>query len=264
MNYTSADFHLHYISSYTLYIQSDTINDHLIVVGQQNEILVYMTYDNLTPPAEAVKLLSLPFSKVHINIPQQNLVWVPSEVYEESEKEMYLDYFADITLDDLKTKEIEEIGAVGLYNYDVLTLHKWRNIFPEANIQPSFEIFLRQSLLQMEEENDVLGIQFYDNQADIFLFVNNEMRLYNSFEIATVDDVSFFILSIMKNFSISGKLQKIIVSGVNIDSEWGVRLKSFCQQIVQLESAQKLVCENDIIADKVKSLNILTDISLCV
>ena len=264
MNYTAEDFHLQYISTYNLYVQSDLIYDHLLVMDQDKQVLVYMKYDNLAPSPEATRLLSLPFAKVYISLPHQHLVWVPSEVYEATDKSIYLDYFEDSNLDNILSKEIAFVGATALYQMDLFLLNRWKKLFPEANFIPNFELVLKQASNEITSVGQTLGFHLYDNQADIYLFQDGEMRIYNTFEVETEDDLSYFLLNIYRNFDIKEKVDKILLSGSNRDSQISKRLANYGNTLVLLDSNEKWIVTDEAVLENLESLNILKDSALCV
>lgn len=264
MNFISVDFHLHYLASYTLYVQSDFINNYLVVLSEENEVLVYLHYDNLQPTAEVVKFLSYPFTNVIVGMPQQNLVWVPTDVFDVSEKYMYAPYFLDDNLDNILVKRNDDLGVIALYQYDAFLYNRWTKIFPDAKFVPNFGVFMQQAEVHISVVGEVLGVHIYDNQVDMFLFVNNEFKLYNSFEISTPDDLSYFIVSILKNFSLTAGLGKIVVSGVDHESEWADRLVKYTNELVFLEPKTAWTSTNIEVKSALASLNILADTGLCV
>lgn len=264
MNYIAEDFHLHYLTTYTLYIQSDFQNDHLVVVDEDKQVLVYMTYENMSPPVEAMKILSMPFQKVVVGLPHQSLIWVPSEVYHETEKDLYTSYFVDSEVGRIMSREIAGLGIVALYQYDQLLYSRWKKLFPDANFIPTFEVVVYQVQPHIPIQGEVLGVHLYDDQADIFLFVNGELKLYNTFEIATPDDLSYFVLHIFKNFSIKGKVPKILLSGTYSESEWFVRLRRYAEQIDMIKPKEKWFVPNLDVEHQLEGLTVLTDSGLCV
>ncbi|WP_164108115.1 MULTISPECIES: DUF3822 family protein [Sphingobacterium] len=264
MIYIADDFHLHYLATYTLCIQSDFQNDHLVVLDEEKQVLVYMTYDNVSPSAEAVRILSMPFQNVIVGLPHQNLVWVPSEVYHESEKELYTNYFVDSEVNRIMSKEIAGLEVVALYQYDQLLYSRWKNLFADASFIPNFEVVIRQVQSNIPIQGDVLGVHLYDDQADIFLFMNGELKLYNTFEVATSDDLSYFVLNVFKNFAIKSKVPKIVLSGTNKDSEWFVRLSRYTDHIEMIRPKEKWSVLNLDVERQLEELNALTDSVLCV
>ncbi len=264
MNYTADDFHFHYVSTYSLLIQSDFQNDHLVVMDEDKQVLVYMTYDNLSPSAEAIKILSLPFKKVCVNLPHQDLIWVPSEVYHETEKGLYVDYFAESDINRIMSKDIEALGVTALFQYDQLLYSRWKKIFAEADFVPYFEVVINQAQSYIPIQGEVLGVHLYDDQADIFLFINGELRLYNTFEVATPDDLSYFVLNVFKNFSIKDKVSKILLSGRSRESEWFERLGRYAEWVDMIQPKEKWITANDEVSLRLEELNVLADSVSCV
>ncbi len=264
MNYTSEDFHLQYISTYNLYVQSDLIYDQLVVLDQDKQVLVYMKYDNINPNTEAIKLLSLPFAQVYIAVPHQSLVWVPTEIFNASDKSLYVDYFVDGSAESIMDKPITSIAATALYQYDLFLMNRWKKLYPKAHFVSMFDILLKQAMPFIFKSGHTMGIHLYDSQADVFLFIDGEMHLYNTFEIATADDISYFILSILRNFDIKGKVDRILWSGGDVDAEYANRLTNYTTEIVVLDAEEKWKVNDEASAKELKGLNILKDSTVCV
>lgn len=264
MIYIADDFHLHYLATYTLCIQSDFQNDHLVVLDEDKNVLVYMTYDNISPSSEAMRILSMPFQTVIVGLPHQSLIWVPAEVYHETEKELYADYFVDAAANRILSTSINGLGIVALYQYDQMLYSRWKNLFAEASFIPNFEVVIRQAQSNIPIQGEVLGVHLYDDQADIFLFVNGELKLYNTFEVATPDDLSYFVLNVFKNFAIKGKVAKVLLSGTQRDSEWYVRLERYAEQIEMTRPKVKWSVVDLEVERQLEELNVLTDSILCV
>ena len=263
MNYISEDFHYHYIPSYTLYVQSNLHSDHIIVLGPDNDVLVNMVYSNESPTPEATKILGLPFEQVYISLPHQNLLWIPSEVFELGDLGLYTEHFLDSRIERIAYKEIEGHGITALYQIDAMLENRWLNAFPHAQLFPTFLPVIKNALNRNSQESEVLGIHIYDTIADIFLLVNNEIRLYNTFEIQTPDDLSFYVLSIIKNFGLHGSIPKILLSGASKDSEWGERLAYYTSQVEEVQSTAVWKTQNEGVKESIAELNILVDLTVC-
>lgn len=264
MNYIAEDFHLHYLTTYRLYVQSDFQYDHLVVLDEDNKVLVYMAYDNVSPTPEAIKILSMPFQTVYVGLPHESLVWVPAELYHDSEKDLYVNYFVDNNVDRMIAKKMTGLEIVALYQYDQLLYSRWLNLFPEATFVPNFEVILRQAQSIIPIQGEVLGVHLYDDQADIFLFVDGELKLYNTFEVATSDDLSYFVLNIYKNFSIKGKVSKILLSGTQKDSEWYRRMERYGEQTDMIRPKERWQVGDPEVKQGLEELNVLVDSVLCV
>lgn len=262
MNYISEDFHIHYLPSYKLYVNSDLLEDQIVVVDDNNEVLVYSSYNNETPSLQATKILSLPFEKVYISLPHENLIFIPTEVFENSDINLFKDFFIN-DIQDVKSVELKDQNITALYELDPSTNYLWSTIFSKTKIVPSFVTLLNNAFLHLDNSLDLLGVHFSGNQADIYLFINGEFRLYNTYEVQTPDDLSYYVLNIIKNYSIEGKFQKIILSGVDIHSEWGTTLSYYSKELVKLESDNRWKTSNIEVQEKIKGLSTLNELELC-
>src|SRR5690606_24980639 len=98
MNYTAGEFRVQFVSTYTLYVNTDREIDQLVIVDEENRIMAYISYDSMKPPQEATKLLSLPFRTVYVMLPHQHLIWVPTEVFTSEGVEAFLAFFDNVAL----------------------------------------------------------------------------------------------------------------------------------------------------------------------
>lgn len=262
MNYSSPDFKIQYISTYSLYISSDYTRDQLVVIDSDNRVLVLITYDSAQPSQDAAKLLSLPFPDVYIALPHQNLVWVPTEVFEKSDINDFTPFFE--STDAILSKGFGTLNVTALYQFDLLLFNRWKKIFAEAKFVPVFEVIVKQSQPQIPIQGGVLGMHVYDSQIDLFLFVNGNFKFYNTFEVATVDDMSYFVLQLFKNFGIEGKIGKILLSGADLQSTWAHRLALYTEDLEVVKAKSRWVASSEEISDAVGDFNMLADSILCV
>jgi hypothetical protein len=262
MDYTSADFKIQYISSYSLYVSSDLIRDQLVIADDNNRILLIKTYDALQPSQDVAKLLSLPFPRVYISLPHQQLIWVPNEVYRDSDLGAFTSFFdSDATV---YSKTIESLGVTALYQYDLLLYNRWKKIFATAKFVPVFEVALQQSQPQIPIRGSVLGVHVYDRQVDLFLFMDGAFRFYNSFEVATVDDMSYFVLQLLKNTSITSKVGKVLLGGAELNSPWAKRLALYTDDLELVKAKNRWHVEDISKEINLSGFNVLADSVLCV
>lgn len=234
MNYISADFKVQYISRYTLYVNSDWLTDQIVVLDEASKVLWAETYSSAEPSQEVAKMLSLPFANVYITLPHERLVWLPSEVFEQSLVDEYGSFFDGN--EQIWTRNIESLSVTSLYQYDLLLYYRWKRIFPDARFAPVFEIIVQQVQPSIPIRGTVLGAYVYDQQIDLFLFVNGVFQFYNTFEVETVDDMSYFVLQLTKNFGIDGKVNRTLLGGVGLNSDWGKRLELYSDELQGIKS----------------------------
>lgn len=263
MNYISVDFHLQYLNSYTLFIQGGLKEDHLAVVNKDNEVVVCLSYDNENPSMEAARLLSMPFEHVYVSLPHQNIIWIPSEVFSLDDLSLYTDYFVHTEVEHIAVKQFSEQGITALYQIEPALQSRWRRLFPNVNIVPHFEAVLHQAWKHQDEAKSVLGVYVNDSSADLFLLVHGELRIYNTYEVKTLEDLSYFVLSIMKNFSIEGKYKQILLGGVSLSSVWAERLAFYGEEVKPLVIAGNWHSENGEVTQAIHKFSILEELVVC-
>lgn len=264
MNYIADEFHIHYISSYTLLASSDYQYDHLVVLDENKTVLVYMTYETIKPSTEAMRILSLPFQNVKVTLGQQSLVLVPQEVYRAEDIHLYDEHFVIQQQSSILTKNLPSMGITALYQFDMLLYNRWKNLFFDAKFIPVFAVVLRQAQTNIPIHGETLGVHLYDNQADIFLFVNGVLQIYNSYEVKGTDDLSYFVLNIFQHFDIKQKIQKIILSGSGQETMWAERLGYYTDDLEIVKAKVKWAVDDLEISSKLLQLNVLADSELCV
>lgn len=263
MNYTSEDFRIQYISTYTLYIHTDLVYDQLVVVDDDHQVVLLMIYHRENPSQEAMKILGLPFPSVYVVLAHQNLVWVPKEVFEEEKKAVFTPFFDHSETSHIFSKDIDNLGITALYEFDVLQINRWKALFPQARFVPVFEVVLKQAQLQIPIEGKVLGVHVYNHKIDLFVFVNGTFQFYNSFEASTADDLSYFVLQLFKQFNIDQQVEKILLSGTDLQSDWAKRLTNYTGNLELAKSKNRWSSTTVDVGEKVDTLGVLIDSVLC-
>ncbi len=263
MNYTSEDFRIQYVSTYTLYVNTDYIVDQLVVVDEDNHVMAFMSYECARPSQDAMKMLSLPFQSVYVTLPHQNLIWVPAEIFKNEGLDAFISFFDHAEPSRIFSKSIDTLGVTALYEFDALQANRWRNIFEEAKFIPVFEVILNQALPQIPIQGKVLGVHSYNSKVDLFVFVDGSFRFYNSFEVATIDDLSYFVLQLFKNFGIEKKIEKIILSGADLQSEWATCLSVYTDDLELVKSKNTWLSSSTEVVVQTSTLNVLIDSTLC-
>lgn len=260
MNYTSKHFHLHYITQYTLIVKANYQYDKLFVIDQDNQLLMYMNFESHAPSEEALKLLSLPFQNVFVSIPTHNLTFIPDNLFQEVDLEKFHDFMENPSQEVIRSS-IDFLQIQALFQYDVLLFHRWKTLFPDAKFIPEFKLNLIQARPYIPLKGDVLGVVFDDNSADIYLFINGQFKLYNTFEIISDDDLSYFLLNVFDNFGIDAKVNKILYSGIDVDNSFLNKLKSFSNEVVEINATKSAISTEEVSENFVKSY--LLDLPIC-
>lgn len=263
MQFISEDFRVHYISSYTLFVKSGYVRDTLTVLDEQKNILVHMVYPVQELPDSAARLLSYPFGGVVVVVPQQNVVWVPLELYDEQDKSMYCDYLNEDNVDAIFVKPIVSLGITSLYTVDPILMNRWRHLFEFVAFVPEFEPVLLQSSVQVAPLGNEIGVHIHDEKADIFVYNDGNLLLYNTFEVVTPDDLSYFLLCVYEQFKVDNQ-DRIWLSGASLDSEWAGRLSRYATHIELLKPQDTWFVTDDAVKRNLMAMNVVLDSGLCV
>lgn len=263
MNYISNQFNIQLIPSYTLLIHAGFVTDLLAVVDQQRQLRVFMEYAAEKPETEAMKMLSLPFKKVKVVIPQESFSFIPSELFEEEKLPVYASYLSDENPSHVYFQRIESLGVTVVYQFDLLLLNRWKSIFPECQLIPEFRMVLEQVQSKIPIHGHVLGAHFSKQQVDLYLFVNGQIQIYNSFEINSIDDLSYYILNIYNEFNIDEKVDKLIVSGLGITEGYLQRLSNYTHQLERIHMTAEVHVPADALELELDPFHTTFDALLC-
>lgn len=263
MNYISANFQLQYLSTYKLFVKTDFLQDTLIVLDEHEQVQVYNAYPSNQPDAEAMKLLGLPFQQVVVNLPLQSLVFIPTEAFEVDDLPEYQEFLVDENPERTYYKALAILDATACYQYDLLLFNRWKNIFPNAQFVADFEVVLSQVQALIPIHGEVMGIHANDTQIDLYVFINGQFQFYNTFEIATVDDLNYFMLNACRSFNLTPKIQKLIVSGITEDSEFLPYFSQFAEKIEWLQPKKQWQSTDETVTALIKQFNVLIDAKLC-
>ena len=89
-------------------------------------------------------------------------------------------------------------------------------------------------------QGEVLGIVFHEQVVDLFLFINGQFKLYNSFEVYSEEDLSYYVLHLFQVFGIDGKVSKVLYSSMNAESPYIAKLADYGHQVMGIRSQQAL------------------------
>lgn len=264
MKYTSKNFHLHYIPQYRLFVKADFLTDTLLVVDDANVVQAMFSYPANEPNAEAIKLLGLPFQQVFINLPTQSLVFIPSEVYQEEDEDLYRDFLMDEHAERTLVSTLSNLEVTACYQFDLLLYNRWHAMFPKAKFVADFDLLLRDVQAYLPMQGEVLGAHINDTQVALFAFKNGKFLFYNSFDIQQVDDLHYFVLTTCQAFGLQLKLHKVLISGVDAEHAYALALSQFAHRSEFMQAQTGLLTDDEAVAKILNRLLILADASLCV
>ncbi|MGA6118961.1 DUF3822 family protein [Sphingobacterium anhuiense] len=264
MNYISEKFNIHFLPEYTLSAKAGFSKDVIAVTDKQLNLNLLLEYDAENPKLDATQILSLPFRYVKVVIPHQSLTFIPKEVFQEDRLSEYAPYLVEHVPNHIHTYEMKNLGIVAVFEYDLILYNRWKALFPDAEIFPEFCIILDQAQDLVPIRGSVLGVHFVsDHLVDLYLFQNGQFMLYNSFDVHFADDLNYYILNIIQQFSLTDQVSKVLVSGEIPNYTYRKCLERYSTTIAHLESKSKAHINKDIEGINFKKYNTLFDAILC-
>lgn len=264
MNYISKQFNIHYLPEYNLLVKAGFQKDILAVVDKKSVAPIVIEYPSEEPILDATRIMSLPFRFVRVVIPHQTFTFIPKEFFLSDNISDYLQFLGTSDLENTFSYSLDNLNLVAVYQFDGLLLNRWRRLFPDAVILPEFAVVLDRAQERVSIRGSVLGIHFVaENAVDFYLFKNGVFQLYNSFEIHTLDDISYYVLNILTQFNLGDSINKVLLSGEIPNESYYKRISTYTADIEILDLKTKVVLADREVESNLAPYNVLFDSILC-
>ncbi|WP_394678898.1 DUF3822 family protein [uncultured Sphingobacterium sp.] len=264
MNYISKQFNIHYLPEYNLLVKAGFQKDVLAVVDKKSIAPILIEYPSEEPILDATRIMSLPFRFVRVVIPHQTFTFIPKEFFLSENISDYLQFLGTTDLENTFSYSLDNLILVAVYQFDGLLLNRWRRLFPDAVILPEFAVVLDRAQERVSIRGSVLGIHFVaENAVDFYLFKNGVFQLYNSFEIHTLDDISYYVLNILTQFNLGDSINKVLLSGEIPNESYYRRISTYTADIEILDLKTKVVLADREVESNLTPYNVLFDSILC-
>ncbi|WP_293952825.1 MULTISPECIES: DUF3822 family protein [unclassified Sphingobacterium] len=264
MNYISKQFNIHYLPEYNLLVKAGFQKDILAVVDKKSVAPIVIEYPSEEPILDATRIMSLPFRFVRVVIPHQTFTFIPKEFFLSDNISDYLQFLGTSDLENTFSYSLDNLNLVAVYQFDGLLLNRWRRLFPDAVILPEFAVVLDRAQERVSIRGSVLGIHFVaENAVDFYLFKNGVFQLYNSFEIHTLDDISYYVLNILTQFNLGDSINKVLLSGEIPNESYYRRISTYTADIEILDLKTKVVLADREVESNLAPYNVLFDSILC-
>ncbi|WP_294349917.1 DUF3822 family protein [Sphingobacterium sp.] len=264
MNYISKQFNIHYLPEYNLLVKAGFQKDVLAVVDKKSVAPIVIEYPSEEPILDATRIMSLPFRFVRVVIPHQTFTFIPKEFFLSDNISDYLQFLGTSDLENTFSYSLDNLNLVAVYQFDGLLLNRWKRLFPDAVILPEFAVVLDRAQERVSIRGSVLGIHFVaENAVDFYLFKNGVFQLYNSFEIHTLDDISYYVLNILTQFNLGDSINKVLLSGEIPNESYYRRISTYTVDIEILDLKTKVVLADREVESNLAPYNVLFDSILC-
>ncbi|MFD0750006.1 DUF3822 family protein [Mucilaginibacter calamicampi] len=228
INYTyrHKDFDLNLAYYYTMVLQVNSTlftyavfyNDRLMALAE-NCIL-----EELVEPTEMVNELLANFKDVVVGVDAEAFTIVPAELYSTDKVAGYARFF-DVKEDEkVLAQQLDDdnfiiykikavvFEAIGKFNLDrcVHSSRGWINVI--ANTNPAY---------------NTIYINIEEGVAELLRFKNGKLRLYNTFEYKTADDLAYAVSVVFKQMGVLQREVHLYLSGAAVNREYRARLSEF-------------------------------------
>lgn|SRR5699024_206552 len=210
MDYTSSKYNIQLLQQYSLWVKTDYVYEHLMVVDGR-QVVRYIRYAKDQPSEEGMKLLSLPFERVSLLMPEQNMLINPLELYDENKRGVYQKFLNHTSPENQLLYTSTDFSLAISYVLDEWLLSDWKNIYAQIDIIPEFAVVL-ETAKEVLSEGVALIVHELDKKTAFCLFNNKNLVFYNSFEVKNETDFRFYLLKIMELIKDLERFDQCIIS----------------------------------------------------
>lgn len=163
---------------------------------------------------ESNKLFKYSFNKIKVSFDTFNYTFVPSELYLETDEELYGKFVKPLQdslllVNHIRSADIKNVGAIDSeMNAAVNRIFHNPKIFNQAS---SFVEGIRK--IADQEKKSSLFIDVHGKHIQTGVMKNSQLAFYNIFECINGDEFNYYLLSIIEQLSIEPEETKIILSG---------------------------------------------------
>lgn len=162
------------------------------------------------------------------------VLMVPVDVFKVSDcRAFYLHSFPDSESEEILYDALGDLNAVALYpvnkDLQLVVNDHFRDVKWACAVSPIWKYLHQRSYAGMRSK---LYAYFHDEKLDVFSYVQNRFKFYNSFEISNGHDALYFILYVWKQLALKENHDELHLSGEIMEREWLVEeLKKYLKRV---------------------------------
>lgn len=121
-----------------------------------------------------------------------------------------------------------------------------RQQLPTSEVHPSANVLIQYMLSIASEQEEYVGINFYEKEMELVFIKNKQFIFYNRFAKETADDFNFYLLSVFEQFEIKVALAHFHLTGsIHQEDENYLRLSKYSSHlhIMKNETIDFLISE---------------------
>lgn len=219
-------------SSYDLSILIGVDRFSYVVNDAQQNILILKSFtyrlgkDHLKSAIREIymadRYLKFPYSKVKVAIVNAQTSLVPSRLYDEKQKSIYLEKMTfSENLDTIKADHLLDFNAVNVYSFDREAINLLKGYFPSAQIFHNTTALIQGYYKQSEAlSGPKIFINVLDKIVQAVILEDKELIFCNSFTYKSSKDFIYYIMLLFDQFNLKPETVPLTISGHIIeDSE---------------------------------------------
>ena len=140
--------------------------------------------------------LTLPYANTKISLHTSNFTFIPTSLYNESDKANYAQFLNGDETTNSHTHQFLDAEITSLNTFDETELQEIKNLFPSAKVYPQYIPFIEGSKIHLK---DVLGkqliINLKANNLEILILEDSKLQFYNVFECLNDEEILYYLLA---------------------------------------------------------------------
>lgn len=214
MIYTTTGFDEQQGAAHTLLIGVGAVTHTLIVVDGARQLSFAASYDPANTEPEVTALLDLDFAAVKLAVSDSRYSFIPAEVYDEQQHDMYLQY---LPFDGVGTTDVADVDPLNiklLHQSSRIGLEALISRFPYAEIYPQVLGLLSAVTVRGLQANEpLLVIERHAPWVTISVFDGHRFLYCHDFEVSNEDDFTYHLLAVVNRFGFGSRRPSIYLAG---------------------------------------------------
>ena len=173
----------------------------------KNSYIALEAYDiSLSGLAEQVHWLKNPFRSVHIIVENNRSTLIPGVLFEESEKETYLNFSLEHDENERTRFDLlSRIEVVNIYGINEILANETVTIFPDAKICHLSSVLIESIWMNFKNLITDKQIFIFVRQADFNLLIFDRKQLIysNAFHFKAPEDIIYFVIFVMEQLNLN-------------------------------------------------------------
>ena len=238
MIYTSVDFDGRQAADYTLLVQVGEHQHALAVLDDEQQLKFAASYDPSQAEEEIADILNLDFGKVKLAVSDSQYTFIPVEVFDEAQTYTYLRFIQDDGMGEPLVTDIAPLELKLLHQTSRIGVAPLETRFPQLCSYPAVQSLLCGAANYGKDvDGPLLIIDKQRSRTTICFFDSGKFIYSNDFEIAHVDDLTYYLLVVLHHLGIADNQPLLCISGdVTEGDEYHRRMLAYGRQVVWADS----------------------------